>query len=245
MTFDWAAQQVRLSVFSTAPIAASERDWQAITGQEEAETRTSIPGGRAFSGAFADGYLSFSYSGQRLDIVLSALEPTEKTEQTLPAIGPWPAVSDNFRAVAEKLLASTHFSVVRLAFGAVLLFPTKSREEAYKYLDDLLVSVSVDPGGMKELLFRVNWEKESSTCKDLMLNRITNWSAVRLVRNLMQLTGGQFAVSADSELQGVRLEIDNSTDHTNTRPFEKTEIVPIFRELLTMARENAEKGERP
>ena len=75
MSVDWITQTVRLSLFSNAPIAATEQDWQKITGQEEAESRTAIAaGGKMFSGKFEGGNLTFAYSGPRLDVVLSAEE---------------------------------------------------------------------------------------------------------------------------------------------------------------------------
>jgi hypothetical protein len=244
MALDWTAQQVRLSVFSNAPIAASERDWQAITGQEEAESRTTIPGGRLYGGPFADGYLAFSYSGQRLDLVLSGVVPAENTDGRPPIIGPWPVVCESFSANVEKWLPGIQFPVLRVAVGAVLLVPTNSRDEAYTHLGNLLTSVKVDPA-MKELSFQINWAKESTAVNGLILNRITNWSAARIIQRIVQITGEQLAVTPNSELYAVRLEIDNSTDQANTKPFEKAEIVPIFKELILMARENAEKGERP
>ena len=58
MPLDWAVQLLRLTVFSNAPIPVSERDWHTITGQEEAENRIAILGGKAYSGRFAGGQLS-------------------------------------------------------------------------------------------------------------------------------------------------------------------------------------------
>jgi hypothetical protein len=49
MDLDWQAEFVRVSLFSNASIKISDDDWKHITGQDEAATRTQIPGGHALA----------------------------------------------------------------------------------------------------------------------------------------------------------------------------------------------------
>jgi hypothetical protein len=237
---------VRLSVFSSTPIVASESDWQLLTGQEEAENRVAVPGGRMFSGKFGSGQFSLAHTGQRIDIILGPSPAVEMKEPALLLAGPWPAVSETMAAASVRWLEGVRFPVIRLGFGAVLLCQTETRDQAYELLKDLLASVVVDPLRMSDLFFRVNWAENSTVRTGLKLNRITNWASVRIAQNLIQVTGEQqMAIVPGRELNAVRLELDNNTDPANNVQFNKDEIVPIFSELLEMARENAEKGERP
>lgn len=74
MSLDWGVQLARLTLFSSEQLTVSDKDWQAITGQEEAETRQTIPGGRSLSGKVLNGQLNVVATGMRADVVLSAIE---------------------------------------------------------------------------------------------------------------------------------------------------------------------------
>ena len=244
MPHEWAAEQLRISVFSNSPVTATEQDWQRITGQEEAENRTAIVGGKMFSGTFQGGNLTLAYSGPRIDVILNAVLKQETEKPQLPSVGSWKDASASFQDAVIKWLGQTTISIVRLAVGAILLQEVDSRETAYKTLDELLTSVNVDPE-MKEIVFRCNWPVESKVVAGLMVNRITGWSVVRTSRNLLQLTGESFSVVSGPELHAVRLEIDHSTDQAHSTPFESGQLIPIFKELIELAQQNVEKGERP
>lgn len=121
MASDWLAQQLRLTFFSGDPISVSEADWQAITGQPEAETRTAVPGGKQYSGKFSGGILALAYSGARGDVILSVDESAVDLENGLPALGTWDELSQSFASSVEPFLESRKHPLVRIAFGAVLL----------------------------------------------------------------------------------------------------------------------------
>lgn len=253
MPFDWAVQQLRLSLFSNEAIPVSETDWKTITDQDEAETRTAIPNGKQYSGKFLGGILTIAYSGLRCDIVLNVDDPVPmraevaEARPTLPCIGEWNAVLDVFEEKVTPVLDGLNSPIVRIAFGSVLLSQSESREHAYEKLGELLASVDVDGKNSRELIYRINWPKMSEVIPDLELNRITGWSSVNFRPMLVQLqTGGEMAVSSsDVELYTVRLEMDHNTAAQRKTAFEKAHRMPIFRELVTLARSNAKAGERP
>ncbi len=242
MPREWVTEQLRLSAFSSDPFPATERDWQRITGQEEAENRTAIAGGKMFAGSFQGGTLSLAYSGLRADIILNATVKETTDEPQLPSIGQWSDTSASFQDTVNKWLEQTTVPMVRLAFGAILLHQVDTRETAYKTLDELLFSVEANPK-MRELLFRCNWPVESSVVRGLMINRITTWSSIRVAQSRLQITGESFNVSPGPALDAVRLEIDHNTDQANAAPFDKGHLVPIFEELLELAQQNADRGE--
>jgi hypothetical protein len=46
MEIKWAVENVRLSLFSKGTVVVTDADWKALTGQQEADTRQNVPGGR-------------------------------------------------------------------------------------------------------------------------------------------------------------------------------------------------------
>jgi hypothetical protein len=244
MPYDWAVQQLRLSLFASEPITLSESLWKTITGQDEAESRTAVPGGKQYSGKFLGGVLVMSYAASRADFVLNldeaAIDLTQE-EVFSPTIGKWTDLATSFAKTAETILQNFPSPTVRLAFSGNLLLQTESREDSYKKLDDLLVSVEVDTKS-RDLIFRINWPQESEAVDGLELNRITTWSAINFKRTL-RVTGSEGAVAPSIETPFVRLEFDHNTDQARKETFEKAQTVPIFQELLKLARENAETGE--
>jgi hypothetical protein len=251
MARDWGVESLRLTLFSPDTIALSDADWTAITGEQEAATRQVTPGVRRYVGSLLAGQFILSATGQRVDMTLSwAPAPPEQQLESdgaqLPIVGDWDSTRDAFVAATEKWLEEIKFPVVRMAFAPILLSETKSRLDSYQTLKSLLKSVNVDPDGMRELIFRVNWPTKSRTSKDLMLNRITNWTSIQVSAMVIQMTGqGISGSSGQPEKFAVRLEMDHNTDQDNKQPFERDVLLSIYKELVKKACENAESGERP
>jgi hypothetical protein len=245
----WSVESLRLTLFSSEPISISDADWSVITGQAEAETRQNVAGGKRYIGKFGGGQLIVGTVGQRLDIVLSWLPPEQQIDfmaAGLPLIGGWDAVREVFVGGTQTWLEGVKSPILRMAFAAVLLSETKSVTDSYQVLGEMLKSVTVDPDGMREIIFRVNWPENSSVVKELQLNRITNWSAIQVSTALLQMTGQEIAATGGPpERFAVRLEIDHNTDQANKKPFEREVLVPIYNELIAKSCENAALGERP
>jgi len=248
MALDWSVQQMRVSLFSSEAFPVSESGWKLLTGQDEAENRVNVPGGRQYSGKLLDGLLALTVTLNRVDIVL-AFDPTKPMEISsaqIPLVGKWIEVWPSFAAAVEPFLETATSPIVRLAFGASLLALAPSREETYKNLASSLKSVQVDVVNMRELIFRINWPQTSSVVPGLEINRITSWGALVFAINAMQAASSGFVLSPGTQaVHAVSLEIDHNTSGDRKDPFENRHLVPIFRELVTLANENAEGGERP
>ena len=110
----------------------------------------------------------------------------------------------------------------------------------------MATSVKVDPAGMRELLYRVNWPRQSAVVPGLEINRLTTWSALMVALGLLQVTGKEMTVAnMESEIHAVRLDLDHNTSQDHKEPFAPNIRIPILNELLSMARENAKAGEQP
>jgi hypothetical protein len=69
---------------------------------------------------------------------------------------------------------------------------------------------------------------------------------VRFAQSLIQFTGGQVEVASGEQpaVHSIRLEFDINTSQAHAEPFKSDEYMPIFNELISLASENAEKGEQ-
>ena len=243
MALDWGAESLRVSLFSNGPTPVTDEDWSAISGQTEKYNRQTTLGGHIFSGNIDEGQLNFSGINKRVDIILTATPPiAPASEVRLPTIGPWEAARDRFAKFTSAWIETAKFPIVRLAFGAVVLCPAASRRESYKILKSLLASVSVDPDKMRELLFRINWPTTSKIIDGLLINRITNWSEIEFLLASVEL-GASPSTTTSSQGHAVRLELDHSTDLARSEPFGHRQVLSIYKELISAASDNANRGE--
>jgi hypothetical protein len=245
MILDWSVQVARLTLFLSEPYSISDNDWSIITGQEEAETRQAVPGGKRLSGKVPTGVMHMSAAGTRVDVILTAAELEGTEELMLPSVGPLEETFKSFFESTCKWIEEVKPPVTRIAFGAVLSFKTESREEAYSHLQRLLKSVKVDPARMRDLQFRVNWPGTSKVEPGLVINRLTTWSGMRIVLKLLQISQENVSGVEGKHVDAMRLELDHNTDDGRKTPFDPAIVVPIYLELVELARENAAKGEVP
>ena len=246
---DWAVQLLRVSLFSSGAVALTEaRHWKLLTGQDEAENRLTIPGGKQYVGKFLSSVFNLAFYAQRCDVIANADDTMPDTTKlhTLPTFGLWDEVLDEFLAAVCPFVEAFEFPIIRVAFGGVLLAAAESKEDSYRQLGELVQSVKIDPVRMRELVYRVNWPQQSSVVNGLELNRLTTWNSIMFARGLMQITGAEVTMAtAESSLNAARLEFDMNTFQGRKEPFEAGTVVPILHELVFMARENAKAGERP
>jgi hypothetical protein len=245
MTLEWSVETLRVSLFSTEVVSLGPDDWKGLTGKDTPDAEQKVVGRHTMSGPFLGGQFSLSASGSRLDCILAALVPSDPIPQAyIPTVGHWPDVCREFVAATEPWLAATGAPIVRIAFGAVLLGPQPSLDDAYKSLFGTLKSLKGDPTKMRDLIFRVNWPVNSTSVNGLTINRLTTWAVVRVQFKLLVETGANVILDETPGSYFVRLEIDHNTTQ-RTDPFDKNGLSAIYKELTKLALENAEKGELP
>lgn len=247
MSIQWNAELLRVSLFSNEPIRPAESLWTQLTGIEEAESRRSTPnGGKMYSGTFEEAQMTLQFNVNRVDIFRSSKPETMNAEVPMfPSLGEWRSNHARFAELLEKWISSVDFPMVRMAFGAVLLAEFQSQEDVLRNLAPLTPSLKVDEK-MRELIYRINWPIGSKSVDGLMLNRITQWNPAQLItKSIILDEQSAQTLDLDESRHALRLECDVNTDATNTQPFDFERRVHIFRELIELAAENAEKGERP
>jgi hypothetical protein len=246
MAIEWGAESLRLSLFASGQVRVTDEDWRSITGQDEAASRQALPGGRVLAGPFDVGQLSLAGIGNRIDVILTLLPaPDQSAGGRLPTIGPWEAAAGRFVEFASAWVSGLTASIIRVAFGAVLLCETESRDAANSLLAQLLPSVKIDSENTKELLYRINRPVLSRVIPSLILNRITTWSSIQITPIVMQFgTSGATRVLGNEHYM-VRLEVDHNTDANSQDRIGSDRLKSVFQELVLLASENAARGEQP
>lgn len=241
----WSVQTLRLTVFGDRPVSGGDGDWRAFTGRNEADARAPLPpNGRTLSGPFSSGQLTMNFSGSRADAILSLTQqpPGPSTAApVLPVLGSWSALVPSFADGGRSWLASLSLGVVRIAFGAVLLYPTKNRVETNVKLSSLLKSLNIDTNRARDLAFKVNWPTKSAD--GLLINRITSFTQIVIVNKIIQIVGDQFLDGGNVSFDAAQLELDHNSDQDKATPFKPDQLVSIYEELLALARQNVEQGE--
>ena len=244
MALDWRTESLRLSLFFQQPVKFDVADWKLITGQDEPETIQKTVVARTLSGPFLDGVFHVNVIGSRIDCMLLPKAPTEMVEEGyFPHVGIFAAACSAFVDATKLWLEGIQEPVVRMAVGGGALAKCADLQDAYSALLGMLQSVKGDPTRMRELIFRVNWPVLSQKVQGILLNRISAWSVLQI--RLMVQTDQSAVINETAAAQVIRMEFDNSTDANRLVPFDQTNLVPIYEELVALALENAEKGEMP
>jgi hypothetical protein len=145
------------------------------------EMRTVRPrqGGSQEEGAFGTGRLILRLESMRIDWLLTVAGEQKSSGEDAPTIGAFPEVLRGFQELIERWFSlETCPSVIRLAFGAVLLQPVASLQHAYQQLGHYLPSMMSDPEGSSDFLYQINRRRDSTTgIAGLKINRLSKWSA--------------------------------------------------------------------
>lgn len=241
---DWKCENIRLSLFSIGGIQLTSGDWTTLTGQAEAEQEQKGSGRHVFSSALMGGQLSLGVIGNRCDCILNAIANVELlSEDNIPSVGQWPTCFEEFQRATEAYLPKFGVPINRMAFGATLVLPHKTRLDAYVTLVEQIKSFKHPPDQIHDVLFRINWPQNSKVDNSLTLNRLTTWQVQQIQLQIVVADGNSPASFVNPISFITRLELDHNTDQGHVEPFDVGLLVPIYRELANLALQNAEQGE--
>ncbi|RWE78783.1 hypothetical protein [Mesorhizobium sp.] len=240
---NWSVESIRLSVFCPNVPTGTEADWKTLTGQEEAEIRQNVPGGKLFVGSVGLGRVTLGFGPGRVDVMMSKGPASPPDEVTVPTFAAWPEAIDQFDSLATSYLTKFANPITRIAFGSILLSFAEDEPGVNTILQKFISSAKIQPAS-EDFLYRVNLPAVSRV-NGAPLNRITTFGSIKMQSGAFRLDGGREAsVVLEEQLFAARLEMDHSTSATNTTPFPTNTLVPIWKELVALARENVEVGEK-
>jgi hypothetical protein len=242
----WEAQYLRFIAFTAEPqVNKTQTWWQDVVGGESETTSTKFQ--REEKGSYEGAYLSLLTDIVQVSwILLPAIDPNNPP--TLPPVleGGFPKVRESFSHLILRWLSSCP-PVKRLAFNAKLIRYSEGPKDAYQILNGYLPNLKIDPG-TSDFLYRINRPRKSRSVDDLSINRLSTWSAVmfRLTVGVHELqTGSSHILSRQEGWHACSVELDINTDHHDPRELAQPRLPQLFRELVTLGTEIAEKGDIP
>ena len=198
-------------------------------------------------GVFNNGRLIFQVQPNRFDWRFSFLEAEEEIEVKESQAAEY-LQEPQFRTVGpfkEKIISpfkdlmffwlEGSEQIIRLAFGAILLWRVKDQTAGYKKIDHFLPNICLDVES-RDFLYQINRRRASRTkIPGLEINRFSRWSVARLLRT-KKVTPGNSAC---------RLELDINTipEFTGILPVDR--LSEIFQEFLDLGIEIAKDGDIP
>lgn len=242
-TEEWLIQAFRLTAFLEAPIEGDLPCWWKELVEEEPETRTLKPreNGLEEEGEFGTGRLALALNGSRVDWLFNPDLKPEKEIEGYPALGRFEDEAGKFIDLIKKWLGACP-EINRLALGSVLLLPKKNSEKCYETLSKYLADVKLDAKGSTDFSYTINRARKSNCgVSDLIINRLSKWSVLRLNKFRLNLATRQ--KEFDEDISACRLEMDINTSADFKGPITREKLIPLLDELVGLSREIILKGD--
>lgn len=242
---EWLASTVRLTVFpGLLTLKDSEGWWEELAGQPS-EQVVNRRGELQESGSTDKGQFILTVDSVRIDWRIVSIDDSTLLSGDITSLIPFSQSIDYFLEIMMKWLEKKSYKFERIAFGAELLFPVESRQEAYKELSKYLPSVKLDIDNSSDFLYQINRPRSSqSSISGLQINRLSKWSGLKLSRGYILPTGKPISFP-DSDLHFCRLELDINTAAEFNGEIPSKQVPAIFRELVALGREISLKGDIP
>lgn len=211
---------------------------------EEPDSRTEKPKEATVTeeGVFQDAKLALVTAPNRCDLVLQPGEILSVGEPQLPVIGVANEVMSPFVELGKRLLNLETFpAITRVAFGSVLLLPVSDRVKGYEQLNPYL-PFKLDATNSSDFSYRINRPRDSrSGVASLRINRLCKWSTLAFRSGEFMAAGPEVVTRENETVYACRVELDINTDPGFSGDIPKD----ILDELVDLAREICEKGDKP
>ena len=241
----WRVEMMRLTAFPTPgpPVdAACVQDWwsKLFGTPPEKVTQDLKIGVTQLQGRVDDAFMVAIQNPVSFNLRRLANDPEQPPAEPND-ISLYVAAVPAFQDLALRWLGLENCpSLRRMAFGATLVQPVDSHAKGCEILNRHLPDVSVHPDSL-DFLYQINRRRASSTIDDLLLNRLSQWS-IQYLREIAVSTDGTLANK--SEVLACRMELDMNSVPSN-EPLPKDRLPKLFKEMVDLAGEIANKGYTP
>jgi hypothetical protein len=154
----------------------------------------------------------------RINLVIKPKEDilvTENKTVILADLGNTEEVIGNYKTLFSSILEKNSIHFKRIAIGMILHSKGDTREETYKILAKNLPFVKISSTDFKEFRMSLNKDvlvpKIGESIENLLINKITNWAALKLDGALSR-DGIEVSLTQSNYAQ---LELDINTDKSN------------------------------
>ena len=241
----WSVESVRATAFpAVAPDTVSINWWRDVVGEDPAKaTRESRKGSLEQRGSWGDADLVLQVNPLRIDWLLVAPQGSEPS--VLPVIGSFVDLLSPFREVVLRWLGLESCpGIVRLAFAASLLQPVASEEQGCRLLAPYLPHVELRPAESRSFQYQISRPRSAASgMPGLEINRLNRWSVLQYVQQTVSFSAERLQTSVADESFACRLDLDINTSRQYAEELPRDRVQDVFRELVQLACEIAEKGD--
>lgn len=228
----WQIGDLRLTAFPVTP--AEGKRWESLLGRRpETSSSRNLDAEIEESGPFTTGStLTYRRNSQAMQWMLHSDKLGADSFMSAQALGP-------FSELIGRWLADCP-SLQRLAFGAALYLPVKSRDDGYRRLESYLhlgLKYSDEEG---DFLYQYNRRRRSQSVPEVKINRLSKWTWVPLGDVRVQDGKLEFPEKSACLLE---LDVNTVPEFQGTLPRDR--CVPLFEEMTALAVEIAGRGDVP
>ena len=243
---DWQVESLRLTLFRSKPIETLIPLWETLTG-EKPEKVDSQPRANIIveEGVVVLGSLKHISDPLRINWNLLPSQEQQKKAEPFPTLGSLSETKGHFIKMMNDWLSSDAVPETnRIALGSVFIIVNENRASAYKQLSALLHHVTIDIENSTDFLYQINRPIQSNIESDIIINRLSKWSAPRIM-GLGILLGEKPEVIRDNRGYVVsRLELDINTSQDNKSIFSKEKLILLLQELSDLGDQISTEGDK-
>jgi len=246
---EWVAESLRATAFPSGEAELKPDGWwRSVLGEEPESQMSKRTGERREEGTFRGAILILNVSVGRIDWILRPKLSKDEPSGGFPAIGGFAETCAHFRELMHRWFPLSP-PLERLAFGAVVVLPVANKAEGYTRLARYLPAVQLDAAeDSSDFLYRINRPRPSrSKIPNLRINRLSAWSVVEIHTQQVELSS---PLQRPKFIQGepaftCRVELDVNTAPKFDGQFSNKVCTELFDELLDLAGEILQAGDRP
>ena len=222
----------------------AETWWHDVIGQVP-DTRRVRPATKELTeeGPFAGGRLTLDINAAGIIQWSVSPPPFKEVPVEFPTVGRFGDVCEAFSALMHRWYGAGP-ELDRIAFGAGVLLPVPNRVEGYRLLSEYLHHVRIDPEASTDLLYQINRRRRSPLTEGLLINRLSKWSVAALHVIAQPLMDSRPERRMEP-VSACLVELDINTAPEYRGGFVAPRTAAIFDELVTLAGEILEVGDRP
>jgi hypothetical protein len=239
----WQTESLRLTAFPSPSAQVDNQEWWTKLVGEPPESKNLQPRERTQTetGPYGAAKLALTVQPNRIDWNY-AKEPTEGVVLSDRTLGSFPETADSFIEWMNRWFSFEDApSLVRLAFGAVLLQPQADLEGAYGLLGRYLPFLELK-GDVSDLVYQINRRRNSSLdIPGLKINRLSRWSASAFTTFTLSSLSSSPEVSEPAYSCRLVLDINTAPDFTDE--FEPGALPNLLKELVEAGNEIASNGD--
>lgn len=244
-TIAWELIKARLTAFPIPNTQINSQDWWETIIGEAPDTRTIQPrtNEQEDSGKYKNASMRLTVHPLRIEWEYSIEGALVAEYPRISTLGLFPISLYPFKELVSRWLSLDSIpSLMRLAFGAELIYPAESRVESYGLLNAYL-PLNLDEEA-SDLIYQINRSRPSkSGIPNLKINRLSRWHSLQIV-----LTAEQLGMSTQYRyppLNASRLDLDINTSAGYENELEKSALSQLFNELIELGEEIARLGDIP